>query len=516
MVTQPTLLAPTVGVLCLVAGLGIWVTRGRVGSVDAFVTARNSTARWPLTASLVASVMGVWILFTPAEAGVTFGGMAAVIGYGVGEAIPMLVYARIAPRIRAVVPAGAGLTEYVHARYGRAMYAFVLLVSCCYMFVFLAAELTAITNVYAFVADVPRHVTAILVAGFVLLYTAYGGLRASILTDAVQTAVIVPVVLLTVAASLVALGGPRAALDAVTAAEPRLVRASLSNPTFVDGLLFGVWVSVAILGAETVNQVWWQRVYAAADSEDLPRAFGTAAVVNFGLVCLAGGLGVLAVGQASFGSGGELPANAVFVLVERVLPEWLLVGLVLVALLLVMSTADSLFNGIASLVTADIPRLLDDPTDRTLRTSARVLTALVAVLAVVVSLEARSVLGLFLFADLLGAAVLIPLLAGLYTGRVGGLAALGASVAGLGVGLVYFPGARWALVEVGLPLAVRPAPSNLVAFLGAAGVAAILTLAAVVLSDREPDPKIRVDRRRDSDAGSTPQPNTDGDSGSVR
>lgn len=496
MVTQSALLGLTVGVLGLVAGVGIWLTRGHTRTVDAFVTARGSTGRWPLTASLVASVMGVWILFTPAEAGVTFGGIAAVVGYAVGEALPMLVYARVAPRIRSVVPAGAGLTEYVYARYGRSMYAFVLLVSLGYMFVFLAAELTAITNVYALVADVSRTVTAGLVAGFVLLYTAYGGLRASILTDAVQTAVIVPVLLLTFVASLLALGGPLAAVDAVAEADPAVVSVSLANPTFVQGLTFGIWVSVAILGAELVNQIWWQRIYAATDRDHLAGAFGTAAGVNFLLVLVAGLLGVVALGQASFGDGGALPANAVFVLVERALPEWLLVGLVLVALLLVMSTADSLFNGIASLVTADLPRLLHDPDDRTLRLAARVLTAIVALLAVAVSLKARSVLGLFLFADLLGASVMVPLVAGLYTGRLPGWGALAASLAGLSIGAVHFPGARWALTGIGVAPGWLPAPSNLVAFLGAAGVSGLVAGIVIAANDRASTPDVIVERGR--------------------
>jgi len=40
----------------------------------------------------------------PAEAGAAFGGIAAVAGYAVGESLPMLVYMKLGPRIRALIP----------------------------------------------------------------------------------------------------------------------------------------------------------------------------------------------------------------------------------------------------------------------------------------------------------------------------------------------------------------------------------------------------------------------------
>jgi SSS family solute:Na+ symporter len=420
----------------------------------------------------VASVMGVWILFNPAEAGVAFGGVSAVLGYAVGEALPMLAYAKLGPRIRELVPAGHSLTEYALARYGPATYAFVLLVSLFYMFIFLAAELTAITNAYALVGGVPRWQTALLVTGAVLAYTTYGGLRASIATDAVQAAVVVPLVLVALGAAVVALGGPGPALGAVAATNP-----SLLDPTFLGGLEFGVYVSVAVLGAELCNQVWWQRVYAAADPADLPRAFGAAAGLNFVLVLAAGLLGVLAAGQATFGGEGPPAATAAFVLLGDVLPAWAVLGVALLALVLAASSADSLFNGVASLVTADLPRLLEDPSDRTLRVGARLLTVAVAVAAVAVALRARSVLRLFLLADLLGAALAVPLLHGLYSRQATGLSALAGGLAGVAVGVVFFPNPLVRGVLTAVFGGLLPAPRFLYAFLGAAGTSSTVAFA---------------------------------------
>ncbi|QLG63676.1 sodium:solute symporter family transporter [Halorarum salinum] len=483
MVSGGIALGLTAATLAALTAAGLWHSRGRIGSVEDFIVARDSAGRGPTTATLVASVMGVWILLAPAEAGAAFGGVAAVAGYAVGEAIPMLAYARLGPRIRELIPEGHSLTEYALARYGPAMYAFVLLVSLFYMFVFLAAELTGITSALQLIAGVPRWQTAALVGGFVLIYTAYGGLRASIFTDTVQAVLIVPLLVASAVGALVALGGTGAVAERVVAADP-----SLLDPTFLTGLRFGFWVAIAVLGAELVNQTWWQRIYAARNAETLRAGFRTAAVTNFLIVLLAGLFGVAARGFVDVvvdpASDSYNASIAFFVLLNEAFPEWLVLVVVVLALLLVVSTADTLFNAMASIVTADLPRLVEGTTDRTLTLAARALTVVVALAAVYVSLRARSVLRLFLLADLLGVAVMVPLLSGLYSRRPTGPGVLCASLVGLVVGLAYFPSPLVRSALAGLPVVgpALPAPDYLPAFVGAAAASTLLTVVAARLS----------------------------------
>jgi Na+/proline symporter len=165
-VSTAAALGLTVLTLALFAGLGVWYSRGRIRGVEDLISARDSVGDGRTTATLIASVMGVWILLSAPEAGAGFG-IAAVVGYAVGEGVPMLAYAALGPRIRRLIPEGHSLSEYAFARYGGAMYAFVLAVSALYMFVFLAAELTGISRALALVAGVPQWQTAVLVGGFV-------------------------------------------------------------------------------------------------------------------------------------------------------------------------------------------------------------------------------------------------------------------------------------------------------------------------------------------------------------
>ncbi|MFB6305200.1 MAG: sodium:proline symporter [Haloferacaceae archaeon] len=473
MVTAATALAATAAVLLAFAAFGAWYARGRVESVEDFISARSSAGTGTLTATLVASSMGAWILFSPAEAGAAFGGITAIVGYGLGSALALGAYAVVGPRIRRAIPEGHSLTEYAYARYGSAFYAFVLVVSVAYMFVFLAAEFTGIAGALSLLAGIPGWQTSALVGVTVLAYTGYGGLRASIVTDTVQALLILPLLAVAFVVTIVAAGGTGEVYRSVAATSPQLL-----DPGYLPGIEFGVYVVVAVLGAEMLNQAWWQRVYAARDPATLRRAFLVAAVTVVPMVVLAGLFGLVAVGRGLVDGNAGI---AFFLVVNDVLPTPAVLVVVVLAVLLVVSSADTLFNAIASVVTADLPRLVGVDEDR-LTLAARGLTGVVALGATVVGAQGYSVLTLFLLADLLAAAVFVPLYHGLFSGRPTSAGALLAGVAGLAVGLTFFPPARAVLPAAGLP-----DPSFLRAFLGAAAVSTAVSVGSAGLAGGEFD-----------------------------
>ena len=480
MVSTTLALAVTIVTVLAFTAIGLLAARGRVRTVEDFIAARDSAGRGTLTATVLASMMGAWILFSPAEAGAAFGGLPAILGYAVGSAIPLLLFIPVGARIREVMPAGHSLTEFAYARFGRGMYLFVLLVSVFYMFIFLAAEMTGISAALSLVAGVPRWQTALLIGGFVLVYTAYGGLVASMVTDTVQTLVILPLLAVGFTGALFALGGSGEVHTAAVTADPALL-----DPTFRPGLEFGVYVAFAILGANMLHQGMWQRVYAAEGDSSLQQGFGVAAIVVVPMILLAGLFGVAA---AALGLTEPGTASIAFFLVlEEVFPTWVTLAVVVLAILLVMSSADTMFNAIASVVTADLARLLDEPEQRTLWVGGRVLTGAVAVGAIVIGAQGYSVLELFLTADLLAAAVFVPFLAGLYTERLSGGGALTASLAGMAVGFAYFPFLRAPLATVPGLDGLLPEPSFLVAFVGATVVSAAFTVIGIIFGNAEVD-----------------------------
>ncbi len=87
-------------------------------------------------------------------------------------------------------------------------------------------------------------------------------------------------------------------------------------------------------------------------------------------------------------------------------------------LMLAMSTLDTLMNGLASGLATDLAVM--GVSRGALMLQARAVTAVLAVPAIIVASQGFSVLYVFLIADLLGAAIAVPMLVGLYSIRMPG------------------------------------------------------------------------------------------------
>lgn len=411
------------------AGAGVLYSRGRSMTLEDYVAARGTVGALTAAATLVASGMGAWILFGPAEAA-TWGGLPAIAGYALGAAAPLVAFVWLGARIRRLMPEGHTLTEYVLHRYGRAMYGITLLVMVFYMFVFLAAEVTGMALIANLIADVPLWATALIVVAATLAYTAYGGLRASIFTDGVQAAIILPLLAVVAVASLFALGGFGPAAEGISRRAPALLE--WGNVAGVEGALTFV---IAILAANLFHQGYWQRVYAVRDGAALRRGFLISAVVVVPIVFVAGLFGLAAVGLDRAGT----PSVALFSVVLDVMSPWLAAAFVALGLALVMSSADTLLNGIASIVAVDLGRAFPDLGAGSLLRVSRLVTLVLAAPLLLIAAQGYSVLYLLLLADLVCAAAAFPVFCGLYGERFTGKAATLGVVAGLLAGAPLFP-----------------------------------------------------------------------------
>ncbi|MBE9080056.1 Na+/proline symporter [Romeria aff. gracilis LEGE 07310] len=400
----------------------------QAADLEDYMVSRNRIGGWMAFATVTASALGAWILFSPAEAGSAFGGITAILGYCVGSAAAVGLFAEVGPRLRQLMPQGHALNEYVRYRFGGAMYWFTEAVMVFYMFVYLAAELTAIAKVLQLVANVPLAITALVVITAVFIYTTYGGLSVSILTDGLQFILIVPLLLICFGATVVALGGFGNAFAPVLAAAPELL--SLDN---IGGLRFGATLVIAIISAEIFNQGNWQRVYACRSDRTVRQSFLASALLILPLLLIAGLLGLLAV---QFGLQGD---TAFFGLLQQLNPPgWAVIGVIVLALALVMSSLDTLLNGIASVFTIDLMRLMPGQSQRVLRIS-RLLTVLAGIPAIAIAAQGYSVLYLFFIADLVCAAALFPVLYSLYSRHQTAPNALWSSIFGILAGLIFFP-----------------------------------------------------------------------------
>ncbi len=179
------MLYATLAALAAALAFFIWVAlrdRSRVENLDDYLTARGSQGALTLGLSFLASGLGGWVLFVPPEIG-AFVGPVAVVGYALAAALPFWVLAACGPAIRRRMPQGRTIAEYAQERFGRGMRLWVTALSVLYMLCFITAELTAIGSITAMLSELPGSAVIVAVSVTTLIYTTWGGLRASLVTD---------------------------------------------------------------------------------------------------------------------------------------------------------------------------------------------------------------------------------------------------------------------------------------------------------------------------------------------
>ncbi|MGH3666191.1 MAG: sodium:solute symporter family transporter, partial [Egibacteraceae bacterium] len=404
MVTEPV----TLSLLLFTLTVFVWVgvRAARRGDVEDYVVARNSQPPLTLGLSFLGAGLGAWVLFAPSEVGATVG-VVAVVGYAVGCGVPVAALAWLGPRLRDIVPAGLSLVQFVRLRFGRTFHAYVAGISILYMLVFVTAELTAIGGVVAILSQAEVRTTIVAVAAATLAYTTYGGLRASLRTDRFQGWLILGLLGLTTWAVLAQPGWQGAAPAEQAPARPA-----------VPGLPVAITLIIAVTAANAFHQGYWQRVWAARDTRALRTGVWLGTVLTVPVVGLLGWFGMVAAGR-----GLELgsPPVPFFALLNGA-PVVVLLVVLSLSIALVSASVDTLESGLASLVTAERPTMT--------LAQARAVTVLLMVPAVAVALRGYSVLQLFLIADLLCAATVVPALLSLWS-RATPAGALAGSVAGL-------------------------------------------------------------------------------------
>jgi solute:Na+ symporter, SSS family len=432
--------------------IGVRASR-RSDDVEDYVVARHSQPASTLGLSFLAAGMGAWILFAPPEVGAGVGALG-VAGYALGAAAPIAAFGLLGPRIRAVVPSGHSLAEFVRVRFGRPFQVYVTVISVLYMLFFVTAELTAVGGLVAILTGGNGRVAVVAVAVATLAYTVYGGLRASLRTDRFQAWLILAL-LAAAAWAVVGMGGAGPA----TVAAPAGPRPA--------GLPVAITLIIAVTAANLFHQGYWQRVWAAADDAALRRGATIGAITTVPVVALLGGLGMLA---AARGIDLGAPPVPFFALLGG-LPAVVALAVLVLGIALVTSSVDTLETGLASLITLERPTASLG--------AARLLTVAVMIPAVAVALQGFSVLQLFLIADLLCAATVVPALVSMWR-RATTAGALSGAVAGLAgalLGGVLSEGGLAGARLVLMPGAVPTLPPFAGAVLASAVVTVVVSLA---------------------------------------
>jgi len=289
------------------------------------------------------------------------------------------------------------------------------------MFIFLCAEVTAVAMLINYISNAPLWITAVLVIATTLVYTLYGGLRASIITDNFQFLVIIILLFLCIYSIT--------SLDFIS--YERIVNKSgdLFSSKYISNYTAGITFFIAVAATNLFHQGNWQRVFAAINYDVLNKSLKLSFLIIIPIVFFMGITGIIAVSV-----NNEInPDLAFFSILLKDKTEFLYVVTIILATSLTVSTVDTLVNAISSLIVVDGKKI-----NKSLK-SSKGLIILLSMIALFVASKGFSVLYLFLLADLLCCAAVFPVFYGFYKKKFNEKKAIKSILIGLILGLLIFP-----------------------------------------------------------------------------
>ena len=425
--SQSTSLTLVIIISLIFTFLGLIYSKKYQG-LNNYLTANRSVGFFSLSTSLVASALGAWILFGPASAA-TWGGIGAVIGYALGTAFPMIFLIYLGKKIRSEFPKGSTLIEFLRKRFGKSLFKLILLMTIFYMFVFLCAEVTAVSILINYISGTSLWITASIILIATLTYTLYGGLRASIFTDIVQSVIILVLFLISVI-YLNSFIGDQFSFEFVAQKNSHLLSSSYI-PNYTAGLTF----FIAVAATNLFHQGNWQRVYAAKNNEILKKSLLISFIVIIPIVLFMGFSGLVAVSVDS----NVIPDLGFFSLLLKDQTKFLSIIIIILGLSLTISTIDTLINAITSLVIVDAKASFGFKNKTNYLKLSKYFIILLSIIAFVIASKGFSVLYLFLLADLFCCAFVLTVFYSFYNKQLNEKTAYISIIIGLAVGFLLFP-----------------------------------------------------------------------------
>ena len=407
-------------------GLG-YLNSKKIIDNKSYIVGDRSENTFSLTASLTASALGAWILFGPASAA-TWGGIGAVIGYALGTAAPMLFLYNFGPKIRKEFPKGLSLTEFIKKRFGKGILKICLFLILFYLTIFLIAEVTAIASLLNFISQVPLWITSGVTLIICLLYILRGGFTLSIITDKYQFTFIISIIL---ASLLIILSNiDLSSFEVIKKNSPNLIDKNYL-PNYTAGLTF----FIAVAATNLFHQGNWQRVFSAKNNFILKSSLIYSSIIIFFIVFWMGYSGLLSYSL----NPKVIPDLAFFDLILNEKNSLLVIGILILAMSLTLSTIDTLINAISSLIIVNGNQINKNLSGKKVKDQANIIILLLSVLVFILASKGYSILYLFLLADLLCCSAVITIFYGFFNKKINSKLATYSIICGLISGLLFFP-----------------------------------------------------------------------------
>lgn len=399
-----TLFSPAEGALMLAAFgvLAYGVTRAAyrrrspLTAKQSFLVADRAVGWRPASFSIAAAWIWAPALFVAAQQGYQHG-WVGVFWFTVPNVACLLVFAQFAARMRERHPYGWTLSDYMRRLSPRVQRIYLVALGGLAVCSF-AVQLLAGGMIVSTLTGIPYVLVTVALAAIALSYTLRSGVKASILTDWTQMAVIVAVVL-TLVPWAVHRAGLQTVLDGLGGASGDFTSLT-SGPGAGVFWSFGLSTTIGLLSGPFGDQSFWQRTWSIRHGE-VRRAFTVGALL-FAVVPLTMSLLGFAAAGAQLDVANPQLTNLSAVL--HWLPEWTAVPFLVFILCGLVSTLDSNLASAASLAGHDATRWQLDA----VRNGRLGMIGLAVAATALANVPGLTVVGLFIVYGTLRASTLAP------------------------------------------------------------------------------------------------------------
>ena len=409
--------------------LGVsWGRKGK-GDADDYMLAGRNIGLALSTATLMASwVTGNTTLLAP-EFGYRNGlwGMFSYALAGLG----LILFAPLALRIKQLMPAGRTSGDFFRLRYGRAAWWVFMVITAIYTLGFLMTQAMGAGILLEALSGFDYRLGMVVVIGVSTIYTLYGGMRAVVGTDFIQSLLIMVLLVVVAVLAFRQFPAPEVHRELVASHPGRL------NLLLPAGLLIAWNSALFSMGEVFHNNIWWSRVFASRPSVVF-RSFVFGGLAWMTVPVVTGSIGLVALAQAI-----ELPqVNMVFpVVASQLLGAGGAAMVFVVVFASLTSTLDSLLASTADLVAEDVVFKLLNPqlSDAELKRATRLVVIGLGVVTLALSWpRLDSLASVLFFTGALVASTIWPVAYGLYWRSANRMAAIAAMVAGSACGLLAY------------------------------------------------------------------------------
>ena len=281
---------------------------------------------------------------------------------------------------------------------------------------------------------VDQGTVAIITAVIVLLYTALGGLWASISTSTLTTLFITVPAAFVVTAVLSQVGGAEFVWQSVVDKGSELL--SVTRPEAAVG--FGITLALGLLTATIVGQDFWQVVWGLKGRE-VSRSFFWAGALFYPIPICLGILGLVGIAlnvDLTTHLNGDAAAVGPFVVSHIGLPTWLIFSYVFVILSACYSTIDGSLSAIASIAAVDVVKpIAPNIPENKLFFYTRLSMVVAASIATLVVLSAVDFVTIVLTTYAIRTAVLIPFMLSVFWRRTTAGGFVWGTIAAIAIGM---------------------------------------------------------------------------------